>query len=62
MKYRVKSASFATFYAIRLYALIAKKYTTIVMPTHHASALNISFPTGSELIRERKASTMNVTG
>src|SRR5829696_7762893 len=49
-------------YAIRLYALIAKKYATTASPTHHARATQISFPTGSELSRERSVSTIDVTG
>src|SRR4051812_46320138 len=49
-------------YAIRLYALIAKKYATTVIPTHHARAIHISFPIGSEFSRERTISTIDVTG
>src|SRR3954466_7206319 len=49
-------------YAIRLYALIAKKYATTVIPTHHAKAIHISFPTGSEFSRERTVLTIDVTG
>ena len=49
-------------YAIRLYALIAKKYATTVIPTHHARATHISFPIGSEFSRERTVSTIDVTG
>ena len=49
-------------YAIRLYALIAKKYATTVIPTHHARAIHISFPIGSEFSRERTVSTIDVTG
>jgi hypothetical protein len=49
-------------YAIRLYALIAKKYATTVIPTHHASAIQMSLPTGCPASRERIASTMEVTG
>src|SRR5215203_2808051 len=49
-------------YAIRLYALMAKKYATTVIPTHHARAIHISFPTGSAFSRERTVSTTDVTG
>src|SRR4051812_45851671 len=46
----------------RLYALIAKKYATTVIPTHHARATHISFPTGCEFSRERTVLTIDVTG
>jgi hypothetical protein len=49
-------------YADRLYALIAKKHATTIMPMSHASATQMLLPTGLLISRERIASTMEVTG
>ncbi len=49
-------------YGIRLYTLIAKKYARTEIPTHHARAIHIWFPIGSEYSRERTVSTIDVTG
>src|SRR5579875_1128695 len=49
-------------YGMRLYASIEKKNATTVIPTHHARATHIWFPTGCEFNRERTVFTIAVTG
>ena len=49
-------------FGTRLYALMAKKYATMVIPTHQARAVQMSVPTGRPLSRARSESTMAVTG
>ena len=45
-----------------LYARIAKTYATSVIPMHHASATQMSLPTGCSDSNARMASTIEVTG
>ena len=59
---RISTPRMILLYAIRLYARMAKKYTTTVIPTHHARAIHISFPTGWFDSSARMVLTIEVTG